>query len=54
MEGGGGGGGGAGSLNNINEKWGGVSNQWEAGRSLQLMRSGKESPTNEKRGEVSS
>ena len=46
--------GGAGSLNNINEKWGGVSNQWEAGRSLQLMRSGKESPTNEKQGEVSS
>ena len=38
----------------VNEKWGGVSNQWEAGRSLQLMRSGKESPTNEKLGEVSS
>ena len=49
-----GGGGGAGSLNNINKKWGRVSNQWEAGRGLQLMRRGEESPTNEKRGEVSS
>ena len=33
-----------------NEKGGGVSNQWEVGRSLQLMRSGERSLANEKGG----